>query len=166
MSGKTTFSEGLLVGYRWFDHQKIEPLFPFGFGLSYTTFAYAGAKATGASGGGFDISFNIRNTGSAAGDEVAQVYVDKPAHAPAGVQFADRILAGFDRVHLDVGEAKQVMIHVAPRQLQYWSTAQHDWVTPPGARTFTVGGSSRDHRLEARVIVKPNASPVHKQATK
>ncbi len=166
VSGKTTFSEGLLVGYRWFDHQKIEPLFPFGFGLSYTTFAYAGAKATGASGGGFDISFNIRNTGSAAGDEVAQVYVDKPAHAPAGVQFADRILAGFDRVHLDVGEAKQVMIHVAPRQLQYWSTAQHDWVTPPGARTFTVGGSSRDHRLEARVIVKPNASPVHKQATK
>ena len=166
VNGKTSFSEGVLVGYRWFDHQKIEPLFPFGFGLSYTTFAYAGAKATGASDGGFDISFSIRNTGSAAGDEVSQVYVDEPAHARAGVQFADRILAGFDRVHLAAGEAKQVVIHVAPRQLQYWSTAQHDWVTPPGARTFTVGGSSRDHRLEGRVIVKPNASPVHKKATK
>jgi len=165
VNGRTTFSEGVLVGYRWFDHQNIEPQFPFGFGLSYTTFAYAGLRATDSSDGGFDISVNLRNTGAVAGDEVAQVYLDKPAHTAPGIQFADRILAGFDRVHLAPGESKQVVIHVAPRRLQYWSTAQHDWITPAGVRTFSVGGSSRDSRLKGRVIVRPNVSATQKKAT-
>ncbi|HEY1902775.1 MAG TPA: glycoside hydrolase family 3 C-terminal domain-containing protein [Terracidiphilus sp.] len=166
INGKTTFSEGVLVGYRWFEHEKIEPLFPFGFGLSYTTFEYSGVRSAAAADGGFDVSFNIRNTGSAAGDEVAQVYLDKPAHTPVGVQFADRVLAGFDRVHLAAGESKQVILHIAPRQLQYWSTAQHDWVTPSGPRTFTVRSSSRDRKLEGRVMVKANmAAKKVKKAT-
>ena len=154
VNGKTTFSEGVLVGYRWFDHRNIEPLFPFGYGLSYTTFAYTGVKALAARDGGFDVSFTIRNTGAVAGDEVAQVYLEKPMHAPAEVQFADRILAGFDRVHLGAGESKQVVVHVPARQLQYWSTAEHRWVTPQGERTFIVGGSSRDRRLTGRLVVK------------
>ena len=154
VNGKTTFSEGVLVGYRWFDRQKIEPVFPFGYGLSYTSFAYSGIKTAPAADGGADVSLKIQNTGSMEGDEVPQVYLDKPSHPPAGVQFADDILAGFDRVHLAPGETKEVEIHVPLRQFQYWSTAQTAWVTPAGERTLWVGGSSREHRLESRIAVK------------
>jgi len=154
VNGKTTFSEGVLVGYRWFDRKKIEPLFPFGFGLSYTSFAYSGIKSSPAADGGVDVAVQIENTGSVAGDEVAQVYVEKPEHPPAGVQFADDILAGFERVPLGPGETKEVVIHVPLRQFQYWSTAEKKWVTPAGTRTIWVGGSSRDRRLEDRVSVE------------
>ncbi len=154
VDGKTTFSEGVLVGYRWFDRKKIEPLFPFGFGLSYTSFAYSGIKTSPAADGGVDVSVQIRNTGPVAGDEVAQVYVDKPAHPPAGVQFADDILAGFERVSLGPGESRQVVIHVPLRQFQYWSTAERKWMTAAGTRTIWVGGSSRDRRMESRITVK------------
>jgi beta-glucosidase len=74
-----------------------------------------------------------------AGDEVAQVYLDKPVHPPAGVQFADDILAGFERVTLGPGESKQVVIHVPRRQLEYWSTPQGQWLTVP-ADADVVGG--------------------------
>ncbi len=154
VNGKTTFSEGVLVGYRWFDNRNIEPLFPFGFGLSYTNFSYADAKANVAADGGFDVSVMIRNTGAVAGDEVAQVYLEKPAHSPAGVQFADRILAGFERIHLAPGESKQVIIRIPLRQLQYWSTAQKRWVTSAGTRTFFVGSSSRERKIEGRFDVR------------
>jgi beta-glucosidase len=85
VAGKTTFSEGILVGYRWFDAQKIEPLYPFGFGLSYTTFEYSGLKVTNARDGGLDVSFRLRNCGAIAGDEVPQVYMDAP-QAPGAPQ--------------------------------------------------------------------------------
>jgi beta-glucosidase len=166
VDGKTTFSEGVLVGYRWYDHQNIEPLFPFGFGLSYTSFAYSGMKTAAANDGGLDVSVSIRNTGAAAGDEVAQVYLDKPARTPAGVQFADRILAGFERVHLNAGESRLVSIHVPQRELQYWSTAQHTWVTAAGTRTLTMGGSSRDRKLEGKLVVKTGASTSQGKAKK
>jgi len=158
VNGKTTFSEGLLVGYRWFDHQRIEPLFPFGFGLSYTTFRYSEMKATSIAGGGVDVSARIQNTGSFAGDEVVQVYLDKPASGPAGVQFAEDVLAGFERVHLAPGESTRVTIHVPLRQLQYWSTEEHAWVTPEGPRTLWIGGSSRDRRLQARIAGSLNTA--------
>ncbi|MGA9671486.1 MAG: glycoside hydrolase family 3 C-terminal domain-containing protein [Terracidiphilus sp.] len=154
VDGKTTFSEGILIGYRWFDRRNIEPLFPFGFGLSFTTFTYSGLRSTPAADGGFDIAVNLSNTGSIAGDEVAQAYLEKPASAPAGVQFADRILAGFERIHLAPGESKQAVIHVAPRQLEYWSSAQHRWVMPAGDRIVWVGGSLRDRKLETHLAVR------------
>jgi beta-glucosidase len=147
VDGKTTFSEGVLVGYRWLDHQKIEPLFPFGFGLSYTKFNYSGMKTDIATDGGLDVAVTIKNSGSVAGDEVAQVYLDKPKNAPEGVPFADDVLVGFERVHLGPGESKLVVIHVPHRQLEYWSSAQHKWMTPAGTRTIWVGGSSRDREL-------------------
>jgi len=153
VNGKTTFSEGILVGYRWFDRQKIEPLFPFGFGLSYTTFDYSGMKTSIAADHGLDVAVTLKNTGSVAGDEVAQVYLDKPRNAPAGVQFADDILAGFERVHLSAGESKQVAIHIPHRQFEYWSTALHQWLTAAGDRTLWVGSSSRDRKLEGRVKI-------------
>jgi beta-glucosidase len=154
VDGKTTFSEGVLVGYRWFDRKKIEPEFPFGFGLSYTRFAYSRMKCSPAADGSVDVAVLIENTGAVAGDEVAQVYVEKPEHPPAGVQFADEILAGFERVPLGPGEQKEVVIHVPLREFQYWSTEKGKWVTPEETRKIWVGGSSRDRRLEDRVRVE------------
>jgi beta-glucosidase len=158
VGNKTTFSEGILVGYRWFDRQRIEPLFPFGFGLSYTTFGYSGLTTARAADGGVDVSAQIQNTGTVAGDEVVQVYLNKPAQGPAGVQFAEDVLAGFERVHLPPGASTRVTVHVPLRQLQYWSTEKHVWVTPGGPRTLWMGGSSRDHRLQARIAGNMNTA--------
>ena len=151
VDGKTTYSEGVNVGYRWFDLEKTDPLFAFGHGLSYTTFAYSGLKVEKASNGGLDVSVNIKNTGSAASDEVPQVYLGAPSQVPAGVQFPVRSLASFDRIHFDAGESKTVTLHVPLRQLQYWSTADGKWITATGKRTVSVGASSRDLRLDQTI---------------
>jgi beta-glucosidase len=148
---KTTYSEGVNVGYRWFDHEKIEPLYAFGHGLSYTTFAYSALKIGKAADGGLDVGILIKNTGKADGDEVPQVYLGAPSESPAGVQFPLRSLVAFDRVHLAAGDTKRVILHVAPRQLQYWSTVNGTWVTARGKRTISVGASSRDLRLEQSI---------------
>ena len=151
VDGKTTYSEGVNVGYRWFDKEKITPLFDFGHGLSYTTFAYSGLKIEKAPDGGLNVRVNIKNTGSAESDEVPQVYLGAPSEIPAGVQFPVRALAGFERIHLAAGETKTVTLHVAQRQLQYWSTKEGKWVTATGKRTVSVGASSRDLRLNQAV---------------
>ena len=148
---KTTFSEGVNVGYRWFDKENIEPLFPFGYGLSYTTFEYSGLKAAKASDGGLDLTVHIRNTGTMASDEVPQVYLGAPGNAPAGVQFPVRKLVAFDRVHIGAGQTKTVMLHVPDRQLQYWSTKDQNWITPSGKRIVSVGGSSRSLPLKQEI---------------
>lgn len=148
---KTTYSEGVNVGYRWFDHENIEPLFAFGYGLSYTTFVYSTLKLDSAADGGIDVSFKVENTGKVDGDEVPQVYLGSPSETPSGVQFPLRSLVAFDRVHLQSGQTKAVMLHVAPRQLQYWSTASGRWATASGKRTVSVGASSRDLRLEQSI---------------
>ena len=151
VDGKTTYSEGVNVGYRWFDKEKIAPLFAFGHGLSYTAFAYSGLKIEKATDGGLDVHINIKNTGGVDSDEVPQVYLGAPSEIPAGVQFPVRALAGFDRIHLAAGETKTVTLHVAERQLQYWSTKEGKWVTATGKRTVSVGASSRDLRLEQSI---------------
>ena len=148
VGGKTTFSEGLNVGYRWFDKQHIEPLFPFGYGLSYSTFSYSDLKVLPALHQGLDITVRIQNTGAVEGDEVPQVYLDAPAERPQGVQFAERTLASFDRITLGPGETKDVMLHVSPRSLEYWSIADHRWIRS-AARQVRVGSSSRDLKLAA-----------------
>jgi beta-glucosidase len=151
VDGKTTYSEGVNVGYRWFDKEKIEPLFAFGHGLSYSSFAYSGLKIAKAADGGLDVTVTIKNTGGMDADEVPQVYLGAPSDIPEGVQFPVRALAGFDRVHLAAGESKPVILHVAPRQLQYWSTKEGKWVTATGKRTLSVGASSRDLRVEQSI---------------
>ncbi len=153
VDGKTTYSEGVNVGYRWFDKQKIDPLFAFGHGLSYTTFAYSGLAVEPASDGGLYVQVNIKNTGSVASDEVPQVYLGSPSESeiPAGVQFPVRSLAAFDRIHLDPGQTKSITLHVPLRQLQYWSTADTKWVTATGKRVVSVGASSRDLRLHQTI---------------
>src|SRR5262249_32148210 len=99
IEGVTTYSEGILVGYRWFDQQQIEPLYPFGFGLSYTHFAYDQLKLKRTAGGGLTAAVELRNAGAVPGDEVVQLYLGPPRPAPAGAQFAPRALAAFARVH-------------------------------------------------------------------
>jgi beta-glucosidase len=141
---KTIYSEGVNVGYRWFDKENIEPLFAFGHGLSYTTFDYSGLKVARASDNGLDVTVQIKNTGSMASDEVPQVYIGAPSEIPDGVQFPVHALAAFDRVRIEPGETKTVVLHVPERQLQYWSTKDGKWVTVASKRTISVGGSSRN----------------------
>ncbi len=155
---KTTFSEGVNVGYRWFDQQGVEPLFPFGHGLSYTTFEYSALRVSPASDGGLDLSIHVRNGGHADGDDAPQVYLGAPTDRPSGVQFPVRKLVAFDRVALAAGRTKTVQFHVPLRQLQFWSAARHQWVTATGRRTVSVGASSRDLRLE-QAITSPSSPP-------
>jgi beta-glucosidase len=151
VDGKTTYSEGVNVGYRWFDKQNLEPLFPFGFGLSYTTFEYSGLKTAKAADGGVDVTVQIRNTGVVDADEVPQVYLGAPRTIPEGVQFPVRGLVAFDRVHVPAGQTTAVTMHVPIRQLQYWSTKEQNWVTATGERTLSVGSSSRTLPLREEI---------------
>jgi beta-glucosidase len=157
-NGKTTYSEGIFVGYRWFDQQNLQPLFPFGFGLSYTHFAYSDLHVVPASDGGLDVRFTVRNDGAVPGDEVPQVYLDAPHNPPAdGAQFAVRALAAFDRIHLAAGENREVTLHVPQRSLEYWSPTANQWTLGAGPRTVEVGASSRDLRLSATASIEPAA---------
>ncbi|MFZ0662823.1 MAG: glycoside hydrolase family 3 N-terminal domain-containing protein [Acidobacteriaceae bacterium] len=151
VDGKTTYTAGVNIGYRWFDKEHINPLFAFGSGLSYTTFDYSGLQVAKAAGGGLDVTVHIKNTGSVDSDEVPQVYLGAPSNPPAGIQFPVRALAAFDRVNIPAGQAKTVTLHVADRQMQYWSTKEQKWLTPSGARTVSVGGSSRSLPLHQQI---------------
>lgn len=154
VDGKTTFSEGIFVGYRWFDEKNIDPLFPFGFGLSYSRFSYSELHVAHAADGGLNVSFNLKNTGNVAGDEVPQIYVGEPEHRPVNAQFAVRALCGFDRIHLNAGESRVITVHVPLRSLQYWSIASDRWSTVPSSRRVYVGSSSRDLRLNAVATIE------------
>jgi beta-glucosidase len=147
------YSEGIFVGYRWYDHQNIRPLFPFGAGLSYTNFTYSNLRVQVGSHpeGGLDVTFIVRNSGSRTGAEVPQVYVGPPPTQPAPM--ADRALAGFERMTLRPGQAEQVTIRVSPRALSYWSTVQQAWLVATGQRPIYVGSSSRDIRLSTSAVV-------------
>ena len=126
-------------------------IYPFGHGLSYTSFAYSGLRIAKEADGGLDVHVTIRNTGTRDADEVPQVYVGAPNRIPAGVQFPVRQLVGFEREGIPRGVSKDVTIHVAPRQLQYWSTKEQKWVRARGKRVLSVGASSRDLRLEQTI---------------
>jgi beta-glucosidase len=152
IDGKTTFSEGVDVGYRWFDKEKIAPQFPFGFGLSYTSFAYSGLKTEPAAEGGIVVEFDVKNTGPVASDEVPQVYFGRPEHKFAG-DFPEHALVAFDRIHLEPGESKRVSITVPLRRLQFWSTVDSKWTTATGPRAVLVGSSSRNLDLASSIII-------------
>jgi beta-glucosidase len=143
-----TYDEGVLVGYRWYDTRQIAPLFPFGHGLSYTTFEYSRLEVRKRD-DGFDIRFAVRNTGTRRGAEVAQVYLGPPAKPE--VPMAAQQLAGFERLELDPGESRTLSIHIGARQLSYWSTAKSGWVQPRGGRPVQIGSSSRDIRLRGKL---------------
>jgi len=151
-------ANGIFQGYRWYDVHAKAPLFPFGHGLSYTQFTYSNLTVTPRV-RAMTVSFNVKNSGSVKGAEVPQVYVGSPASPP--VPMAVRALAGFERVSLDPGETKHVIIEVAPRAFQFWSVADHTWRTAWGDRQIAVGASSRDLRLTTTdAPLKPAAEEV------
>jgi beta-glucosidase len=127
--------EGMAVGYRWFQQKKIQPLFPFGFGLSYTHFAYSNLKLDSSA---KSVTFTLRNTGAVAGDEIAQVYVTLPASS--GEPF--RKLAAFKRVSLAPGTSQTVQIPIDPLYLSTFSTTTNAWSLPSGRFLIEAGGSS------------------------
>lgn len=152
VGGRQVYSEGVRVGYRWYDAEGARPLFPFGHGLSYTRFDYSGLKVTAVA-DGLDVAFTLRNVGPRDGAEVAQIYVDGPASRPEGLTFAPRILAGFERVTLHAGESREVHVKIAWRELSYWSPRAKAWRLPSERRRVRVGGSSRDLPLAGDIEV-------------
>ena len=136
--------EGMAVGYRWFQHKNIQPLFPFGFGLSYTQFAYSNLKVDETA---KSITFDLRNTGSRAGDEIAQVYVTLPASS--GEPF--RKLAGWKRVALAPGATQTLEIPLDPLYLSIYSTTTDSWSLPNGTYLIEVGGSSASLPLHEKI---------------
>ncbi|HEX9200512.1 MAG TPA: glycoside hydrolase family 3 C-terminal domain-containing protein [Acidobacteriaceae bacterium] len=133
--------EGMAVGYRWFQEKNKQPLFPFGFGLSYTHFAYSNLKVdANAPNHGMTVSFDLRNTGEQAGDEIAEVYLTLPASA--GEPF--RKLAGWKRVSLAAGATQTVEIPLDPLYLSTYSIQDSAWSRPAGDFLIEVGGSSAD----------------------
>ncbi|MER5305217.1 glycoside hydrolase family 3 C-terminal domain-containing protein [Streptomyces lasiicapitis] len=153
VDGVEEYSEGVHVGHRWYDAEGVRPLFPFGHGLSYTTFAYEDLTVRPAGReGGFDVSFRVRNTGRRDGITVAQVYVG--ASPDVRLDQAVRVLGGYRRVALRAGEARRVTVRVAARTLSLWDSGRHDWVLGTGRRTVQVGRSSRELLLSGVVHVK------------
>ena len=150
----TTYTEGIYVGYRWYDQQHLTPLYPFGYGLSYTHFGYSGLHWAPARDGGLDVAFRVTNTGSVIGDEVPQVYLGAPASGPAGAAFADRALAAYSRITLRPGQSQVVSLHVPLRQLQYWDTGAARWVTVTGQRPLFVASNERSTGLTTTITVR------------
>jgi beta-glucosidase len=158
------FSEGMFVGYRFFDKEGLTPMFPFGWGLSYTTFKFSKLRVRRA-GAGLNVSFTLKNTGRRAADDVAQVYVGPAPSVPAGVQQAVRSLAGFARVVLKPGHSRRLTIHIGlgrdvngfgdRRAFQYWNTVSQSWATASGPRRVWVGDADTPSRLTLTRVGTP-----------
>jgi len=140
------YSEGLLVGYKWYDAKNITPAFPFGFGLSYTTFSFANLKVVNGS-SSFQVTFDLTNTGSVSGAEVAQVYIALPASTGE----PPKRLVGWQKIFLQPGAQKQVTIPInvddPSHPLSWWDVESNSWKTAPGDYAVYVGNASRNLTL-------------------
>ncbi|HEY3704812.1 MAG TPA: glycoside hydrolase family 3 C-terminal domain-containing protein [Terracidiphilus sp.] len=143
-----TYDEGVKVGYKWYDAEKKQPLFPFGYGLSYTTFGYSALKAD--AGDTVKVTFTLANTGAREGAEIAEVY----AALPAAAQEPPKRLVGFAKVMLKPGEKKPVTVEIEKKYLSIWDESKNDWSLLPGDYTILVGGSSDKLPLKATVSLK------------
>jgi len=143
VNDQEAYSEGLLIGYRWYDAEHITPLFPFGFGLSYTTFSLSDLSVRRDS-DGVGLTFNVQNTGERAGAEVTQVYVGDPA--PTGEP--PKQLEGYQKVRLTPGQSKRVTINLSKHAFAYWNTAANGWRVAPGCYSLMIGTSSVDLPLQ------------------
>jgi beta-glucosidase len=143
-------SQGIYSGYRYYDNLGVAVQFPFGFGLSYTTFKFSALKLEQKIDGKVVVAFGVTNSGSIAGAAVPQVYVSS-GPAVEGVQQSVRSLRGFDRVYLEPGETKQVVLELDARSFQYWSESEQQWVTNYGSRTIYVGDADESSFLPLSV---------------
>jgi beta-glucosidase len=130
------------VGYKWYDAQNKPVLFPFGHGLSYTTYAYSDLKIE--PGKTPRVSFTVKNAGDRAGAEVAEVY----ASLPAAASEPPKRLVGWSKVKLNPGESKGVTLEIEPKYLSIFNVEQNGWQLIPGEYTFMVGGSSQSLPLK------------------
>jgi beta-glucosidase len=138
VNGKVHYSEGIDVGYRWYDSQSITPMFPFGFGLSYTTFGFSNLGIAPGKNGTVNVTATVTNTGHVAGSDVAQLYLGDPAVAGE----PPRQLKGFQRVTLAPGQSTTVTFTLDSHDMSYWKTKANNWVVPNGTFNVSVGDSS------------------------
>ncbi len=146
-SGVLKYDDGILVGYRWFDTKNVAPLFPFGYGLSYTIFAYSDVQASAAK-DSVKVRFKLKNAGSRAGKETAQIYIRAKA---SSVPRAMQELKGYAKIALGAGASQEVTVTLPRSAFAYYSVEKHDWVVEPGQYEIAVGSSSRDIRGTASV---------------
>jgi beta-glucosidase len=140
-NGKAVYGEGLLIGHRWYDAQGLEPAYPFGHGLGYTTWALGDVTVAGATDHGVVVEAAVRNTGDRAGSTVLQCYVEPAA---PNRDRPVRTLRGFAKVTADAGCDTTVSIHLDPRAFSRWDPAAHGWVVEPGDHRIVLGWSSAD----------------------
>jgi beta-glucosidase len=145
---QTTYDEGLKVGYKWYDAEKKPVLFPFGYGLSYTTYSYSNLKLMPAD--KVQVTFTVTNTGSRAGAEITEVYTALPESAGE----PPKRLVGWSKVKLNPGESKEVAIEVVPEYLSIFNVDKDAWQLIPGDYTFLVGGSSQSLPLKESINLK------------
>ncbi len=149
------YAEGVFVGYRYYTSMNKQPLFPFGFGLSYTTFSFSNLEVspkTASSDGNITFSFDVTNAGQRAGADVAQLYVGDPS---ARIKRPMKELKGFEKVRLNPGEKKHVSLTLDRRALAYWDVNSNDWRVDPGQFTVYIGDSSADTPLTTNFTVSP-----------
>ncbi|HEY3707140.1 MAG TPA: glycoside hydrolase family 3 C-terminal domain-containing protein [Terracidiphilus sp.] len=152
--GHVKYGDKLMVGYRYWTTSGKHPLFPFGFGLSYTTFSFANLQAPSLAQPNVSdvkVGFDVTNTGTAAGAEIAQLYVSDPS---TKAQRPERELKGFQKVRLNPGETKHVTLSLDSRAFSYWDEAAHKWTFDPGKFVLRVGDSSEDTPLSHDIDLK------------
>ena len=145
------YDEGLKVGYKWYDAENKPVLFPFGYGLSYTTYRYSAleARPPARAGGKPTLRFTVSNTGVRAGSEIAQVY----ATLPPSAEEPPRRLVGWAKVQLNPGEGRSVTVEVDNDYLKVFDEEANAWKLLPGVYVFAVGGSSRDLPLKQEITL-------------
>jgi beta-glucosidase len=151
---KVNYEEDILVGYRWFDTKKIQPQFPFGYGLSYTHFSISDLSTDKASYGKNETiraKFTIKNTGSSFGAEVAQLYASDPV---CSVLRPEKELRAFEKVFLKPGEARTIEMRVRVADLAYYDESKKEWNTEAGEYILQLGNSSRDIVQKVKILVK------------
>jgi len=141
---RVKYTEGVFLGYRYYTSKHKQPLYPFGFGLSYSTFSFSNLKidaGTETERLGVDVSFDVKNTGQREAAEVAEMYVGDPS---AQVERPAEELKAFEKVRLMPGESRRVTLHLDRRSFAYWDVKAHDWRVDPGQFTIMVGDSSEN----------------------
>ncbi len=149
VDGTAIYSEGVFVGYRHYDQHKIAPLFPFGYGLSYTTYQFSNLKITKGTGAAVTVEVDVTNTGPTTGAEIAELYVGSPS--TASVPEPPQQLQGFRKVLLQPGQTGHVSFTLNARSFSYWSTGAHAWKVAGGTYHLFVGDSSRDEPVTGTV---------------
>ena len=154
--GKVRYAEGVFVGHRHYERAGIEPLFPFGHGLSYTSFALEGLRCEATDDGGASVRVRLGNTGARAGSTVVQVYV---GDVEASVPRPSRELKAFEKVALEPGEARELVFALAPRAFAFFDTGAGCWRIEGGAFDVSVGFSARDLACDARLVLESMRVP-------